>query len=526
MNSNGKSNGKPEGSILSTFARFRADYDMDKVTRFVRRRLGLAPQGGTEDYHSKNEYKYYEGLEKARDMVRNDAIIGQIIDRSVANIVQQGFSVDPQTGDASVNQDLKARWEEWANDPDQCDASGEFTFHDLEHRVMRSSIIDGDIFALTANTGHLQIFEGHVIQTTSRVDNTFLGVTLNELRQRQAFHLRKDPETPLQRTKLASEAMDARDKDGNRQILQIYNPKRVSMTRGRTALAPIFSTAGMYEDINFAALVQRQALSCFTFIRNQPPTPTDGSALPSVDGYGESTTETTTAGTRYIEGLSPAMELITNPGETVEGFSPDIPGGQFFEHARLTLQTISAALGVPLVVVLMDGSETNFSGWRGALDEARKGWKCEQHNLEKRFHCPVWKWKVRQWISEDSALKAVSKTTNLFNHKWNAPTWDYIQPKEDAEGDTLKLQGALTSYRRLHGEHGRVWQEVYTEYIEDTMGAIVAAKLAAESINARFPNDQPVIWRELISLPMPTGLQMTMQDPGLIEAQTAGNPNE
>ena len=511
-------NGKPK-NLASVFDQFKADYAMSKQSRFVRRRTGLAPAGGTADYHYRNESKYYEDMEKARDMDRNDCIVAQIMDRSTENEVQEGFTLDVKTGDKAIDADLKVYWNEYSNDAEQCDIAGEFTFHDMEHHVTRSAKLDGDMWALGLENGQLQLLEGHTIQTTSRINNVVLGVEIDQYRRKQKVYVRRDGTDPYDQ-KTTAEPVSIYDANGQRVVFQVYNPRRVTMTRGVTALAQIFEISAMFEDTQFATLVQRQVLSCFAVFRSQQFNP-QGDSPPSVDGYGESSTETTESGTRYIEGVSPGMEIIGAPGEALEGFSPNVPGGQFFEHTRLLLQIIGVNLGLPLCLVLMDGSETNFSGWRGAVDEARKGWKCNQLNLISRFHTPVWKWKVRQLMDMDPALAAAAERSdvNIFAHKWNPPAWRYIEPLTDAQGDSWRIQNALTSPRRLHAERGAEWEEVADEIVTDNATAIIAAKKQAMEINQQLDDGQPVHWRELISLPMPNGLQMTMQDPQLIETQ-------
>ena len=94
-------------SLPQAFAKVRADYDMSRESRFVRRRTGLAPLGGPADYHYRNETAYYNDIEKARDMDRNDSIVGQTVDRAVSNIVQEGFALDVKTGDRKLDDDLK-----------------------------------------------------------------------------------------------------------------------------------------------------------------------------------------------------------------------------------------------------------------------------------------------------------------------------------------------------------------------------------------------------------------------------------
>lgn len=515
---------KLKSTFVEAFEDIRADYDMSRESRFVRRRTGLAPQGSSADYHYKVEQFYYDDIEKARDMDRNDSIVSQTVTRAVDNIVQEGFTLEPQTGDKQLDNELWSRWREWANDPESCDAQGEFTFHDFERFSCRAILVDGDIVHIGTEEGLLQPWEAHQIRSKTKRDNTVFGVTMDGLRRRTSYWLIGDPIDP-NKAKDNEIELPVRDELGFRHLFHVYNPKRVSQTRGVTAFAPIFAVAGMRDDIDFAMLVQRQVASCFAIFRKRQYLP---EAPHFTAGYGEGSTEISGSGeTRYIENIAPGMEVVGQPGEELQGFSPDIPGGGYEFQLKTILQTIGTNLGLPLCLVLMDGSETNFSGWRGAVDEARKGFKSNQRNLIKRFHEPVYRWKVRQWLNEDAALSKIANRSdlNVFGHKWSAPIWQYIDPVGDAQGDQIRLQNGLISPRRLHQERGRDWETLADETIADMEYAIRRAKEAARRINVQF-QDSPVHWRELISLPMPTGIQMSMQDPQVTaqQAQAAGEP--
>ncbi len=282
-------------------------------------------------------------------------------------------------------------------------------------------------------------------------------------------------------------------------------------------MAPIFGYSGMLEDINFAKLVQQQVVSCFAVFRKLAAT---SSPLPNVDGYGIPSTETTSSGTRQIEGISPGMEIIGQPGEELQGFSPNVPNSEYFQQVKLILQVIGVNFGLPLCLVLMDGSETNFSGWRGAVDEARKGFIADQRNLVRRLHRPAYRWKVSQWMEEDSALKRAAAKVDVLAHNWNLPTWSYIEPVADAEGDATQLKYALTSPRRMHAARGKDWEEVSDEIVEDNGYAISNAMKAAVKINSDNPTQSPISWRDLMPLPMPAGQTIALQDPAMIDAQT------
>ena len=93
-------------TIQSEFADIRADYDATRYSRFVRRRTGVAPMGAGADYHFRTEKEYYDLIEQARDMDRNDGLVGILADRRVDNIVQSGFTLDPKTGDKGLDNAL------------------------------------------------------------------------------------------------------------------------------------------------------------------------------------------------------------------------------------------------------------------------------------------------------------------------------------------------------------------------------------------------------------------------------------
>lgn len=504
-------------TIQSEFADIRADYDATRYSRFVRRRTGVAPMGAGADYHFRTEKEYYDLIEQARDMDRNDGLVGILADRRVDNIVQSGFTLDPKTGDKGLDDALWQWWEDLSTDPDQCDVTGECTWKEIERQACRSESIDGDIIITGTEDGTFQLLESHLIRTKSKTDDTFLGVTTDAVGRRLQYHVADELSQFGQFGDVTP--VDVRNEDGIRQVFHVFNPKRANVTRGVTQLAPVFSLSGMLEDINFAKLVQQQVVSCFAVFRKMAA---GGNRLPSADGYGDAKTETTAAGSRQLEGVSPGMEVIGQPGEELQGFSPNVPNSEYFQQVKLILQIIGVNFGLPLCLVLMDGSETNFSGWRGAVDEARKGFIADQMNLVRRLNRPAYIWRLWYELQQKGSQfkKSFSKLQQgIFRHNWNLPTWSYIEPVADAQGDAEQLKNALTSPRRLHAARGKDWEEIAEESIADNAFAIQKAQTQAAAINAKFPNGPQITWRDLIALPMPAGTTMAMQDPAAIAVQ-------
>lgn len=507
--------GSPEHT-QEQFENLRSDYSAAKRSRFRRVRQGVPASGSSADYHYRSESEFLRVMEYARDMDRNDAIVGQTIDRAVANEVQDGFTLDVDTGNDELNKILGEKWFDYSNDPDQCDVAGEMAFRDMESLVSRQTKIDGDILVLPLIDGQLQLVEAHRLRTPTNTKKSVVhGVELDGLRRRKAYWLTVD-DIPINQalTKVSdTRQIAARDRDGNKQVLHVYNPKRASQTRGVSALAPIFDVCGMFEDINFAKLVQQQSVSCWAIFHQFEIGATPGGG-PQQGAQSTATRSDGSSETR--EGAYPGKEYWGRPGEKLMGFSPAVPNAEFFDHVRLILTLVGINLGLPLVDVLLDGKEANFSSARGVREQSHIGFRKNQQSLIRRFHRPIWRWKVRQWMADEPAIAklASQEGVDIFGHEWHPPSWSYLDPLKDVTADLTEIRSVLTSPRRKHAARAQDWPTIVSETVADNSIAIRAAKTEAMKINTEFADDQPVHWRELVSLPLPDGLQVNVAGEG------------
>ena len=152
-------------TLAQAFVDLRADYNAAKSSRFRRTRAGVTGAGRAADYHYRLEPDFLRMLELSRDFQRNDVVVGQGVRRLVDNVIQDGITLDPQTGSENADTELGQRWTEWSRDRDRCDLAGELTFHAMERLVLQQTIVDGDIFVLPQRRGSLQLIEAHRVRT-------------------------------------------------------------------------------------------------------------------------------------------------------------------------------------------------------------------------------------------------------------------------------------------------------------------------------------------------------------------------
>lgn len=473
------------------FDGLKSDYTGVKRSRLKRVQTGLPQSGSHADYHYRSEADYLRLMEIARDFERNDAVVGQGINRLTANVIQGGFTLDVQTGDDDINKHLADLWLEWSTDRSECDASGELSFKRMESLVFRSVIRDGDIFAVPLSNGRLRLYEGHRPRTPGGSRNIVHGILLDGQRRRQTLYLTQDDVSPWATVaRHQVRPVPFRDSLGRRQVFQVYNPQRVTQTRGVTACAPIVDMVGMHDDVQFANLVRQQVVSCFAVFRKREL------------GFDESTNnerEPSVEDGRSILDVAPGMMLRGAPGEDLQGFSPNVPNPQFFEHAFLILSFIAINLDLPVQVLLLDPTKTNFSGWRGAIDQARMRFRQMQEWLVEQFHSEVYRWKVRQWLATDATLQeAFMGGLDVFKHNWHAPAWQYIEPNKDAMADDVIVSRGLNSRRRVLARRGIDYDEMMRERFDELRSEISLSMELASELNTKYKDSgNPVDWREI-----------------------------
>ena len=169
----------------SSLTDMRQDYEAARENRFVERPHGMFSLGSGADYSFRDETSYFYLLGVARHIEENDPVVPQGVNRAVNNIVQGGFQYEPNTGQDSVDRQLKERWETYTDDDnaDAVDWDQEHNWHEWEKNVPRRMIIDGDLLIEPMDTGQLRMYEAHRIRSP-----TLISVRTT-VRQRRSIRL-------------------------------------------------------------------------------------------------------------------------------------------------------------------------------------------------------------------------------------------------------------------------------------------------------------------------------------------------
>ena len=501
---------EPE-SFAEHFRELKSSYDAaNSGSKYRRQRTGIQWQGSNADSHT-TITQLLRMIEGSRDLDRNNPVIGQGFDRVVDAVHPKLYELEPQSGDAKVNEDLKARFVDWAEDPDQCDAQGRRTFCEIARQSLRHTFVDGDPSILLLEDGSLETLESHRMRGPSASNATInatapLGIDVDSRSKPLAYYFTKSDFGFGSGVKVADIAKyNARDPEGNKQVLHLFNQRRFSQNRGVPILASVFEMCGFFDDLEFTQLVKAQVSACFAILEEEQPEKT-GVALASdaMAVIGARTTETRTDGTSGItEGISPGMRIKSR--NKITGFSPNVPNESFFQHIEHILTLISINMGLPVQALLLE-PKANFSAWRGAESKAREGFKAWQRWLIESLYCEVYRWKVRQWLVEDPALNRVANRQRsrpeILRHRWRPNGWQYIQPEVEAKAAALRIATGQASPSDVHAESNGsgTWADHNQAVMFERAEQIMAALDNLAIIKKKHP-DADVSWRDF---PIPT----------------------
>lgn len=473
--------------------------------RFMRNRRGL---GGTGDYHL-DAWQLWYVREVARHMVRNDSLPGQVTRRLIDSLFAGSkYTIEPDTGDPGVDLELWNRHHAWSTDKRACDWKGERTLYELQWIIKFQTAMDGDIFGTFNDDGTIELVEAdRAVSPVSGFTGQACGVEIVGGKRVAFWFAKSQPLGPwgsaddLQRREIYRP-------DGVQIAFQSYGPHRVTQNRGYSWWHPVMVEAGMLDDLDFAMILKAQAAASVAATIQTPPNPSGYAAPPAA--LGAETTKTGADGNSRVElSLKPGAVIELPQGKALAGYTPAVPNPEHIEHVKYQLKKMGGALDLPFIALLLDASETNFSGWRGAMDIVRQSWRRIQNSHIEQFLSPSWRWRaMRELPTMGAAAMKLYKAGTYLRHRVRPPRWKYIQPLQDAQADALIVAERLDSPRSVCAERGLDFDDVARESLDDNSMVIEMAIKKAADLNRQYP-EAKVDWREVSRWQIGSALNQT-----------------
>lgn len=473
-------------------------------------------------------------VDRARDLARNDAVVAGAVRAQVDAAIGAGLrlqalpdyralGLDREAGQGKARE-LEALWQEWAEQPECCDAAGVLDFAGLTRQAAASDLIAGESLALVLwlperqrRLGSrfatiVQMVEPDRLSTPAgRVDGPRLrdGIELDEFGAPVAYHLRVaslgDALSGLAAPEelMRWERVTRRTAMGRRQVLHGYDQRRSSQHRGVSALAPVMAALKMRDRYQRAELQAAVVNAVIAAVRELP---LDGAALADLFGGPDGAAklaEARNAAPAIPLGLGPGG-LIPQlaPGERLSGFNAARPAAQFDPFMVSVLRLIAAGLNMTYETLARDFSRTNYSSARAALLEAARFilvWRV--------WKTAVWCRPIYELVIEEAVWRGLIdlpgfETDRAARRAWLRSAWmgpgrGWIDPVKEIQAAAMRIRLGISSLRDEAAEQGRDWLELLDQLAleQDELaerGLVLPTVAFAPASDTPQPEEAPV----------------------------------
>jgi len=358
----------------------------------------------------------------SRQLYRDSAIYRGIVDR-IAEAVGCGWSL--QSRDPGAD-DREAALRGWAS---ACGSAGE-SLDDIARTLAREWVLTGEAIAAWTTLG-AQVVESEMIDEVER--DAGGGVTAVTVAGYARGETRRVPADAL---------------------AWVIDTDQPSARRGIPLLQAAFPVIQHVQDVldSEARAWRLQSKIVATVLSSDP-----GSPMGDVDSDD-------------IEVLEDDVSMVwqARPGDSLNIVDRAIPGRSMPDGLRMYLRVIGQAIGLPLEVVLLDWTQSNFSQSRAALAAANAWFGRRRARFARMLE------RIVGWA---------------FPGRWEAiaPALPWADPQAEAEVAAQRLDRGLSAYsdeiRRLGGDP----DEVRARVARDIEQAITMAREIEARTGERVP---------------------------------------
>jgi capsid protein len=297
----------------------------------------------------------------------------------------------------------------------------------LEEMVGREMLVAGDTLLLKTDTGLLQHFEAEQIRDVKGKTD---GIKKDQYGKPLSFSVCPWEEFGSLSTKPTTVYA--------KNAFFITKPERPSSVRGVPPCQSSFPMLHRVNDVCDSEAIAYQLISRIAISINRE----DGGVL----ALQESKPESTDFRKRIYE-LGYALVFNAEPGEKIQGVERNIPGKNFTESIVMFLRLLGLPLGMPLELVLLDWTKSNYSQSRAVLLQAYKTFVLWQQLIEDFFHDPVLDWKIREWCKAGLLPRKLAQTA--IKRQWLVPTYPWLDLVKEAEAYGLKVERCFSTHAEV-----------------------------------------------------------------------------
>jgi lambda family phage portal protein len=403
---------------------------------------------------------------RCRELERNNDYVRRYLNGLDSNVIgskgimlQMKVEDSPLVYDDQANRVIEKEWRKWCNRK-HATPNGRQSWIDICKLALRSCARDGDVLLQLVrgfNNDHgfaVQLIEADMLDlhhNNYKLQNggeIRMGVETNSVGRPSAYHILTAHPGETSDTSRRRLRVDADD------IIHLYNPERISQTRGVpwmvSAMTRLQMLAG-YEESELVA--SRVAASKMGFLTK--------------DANTESYTGEEDEDYNLIMESEPGSIEELPTGMSFQEWNPTHPTTAYKDFVKSTLRGISAGLNISYNTLANDLENVNYSSIRAGLFDEREHYKSIQNWFIDSFIQPVFEAWLEASILNGVFPFGITKFDKMNQPKWCARRWPWVDPLKDMQANILAMNNGLEAKRNIINYTGGDIDDIYSTIAAD-----------------------------------------------------------
>ena len=395
---------------------------------------------------------------RARDLERNNPITNSIVMAIKNNVIGTGFNMQARSDNEVFNKRIEELWQEWCHH-ENCDYTKNQSLDDLLKLIVRRKHVDGGILITFP------------LDMKREIPLTIQLHEVDEL---------TNENVPLQNGNILSDGVECTpeglpiaywitqtDVDG----FTIAEPKRInaenaiflwertraSQFREITPMASTIVTTKDVGDYNNAVAFQQKTAACTSvFVETN-------NTAGSIGRMAQASNKKSN-----VEQIKGGKVQYLAPGETAKMLIPSGQAAEVGNYLPLQQRMFAAAVGLSLESTRRNVERVNYSSARQNLLADENTYKQMRKELIEYFLRPLYIRFVNVCYLAGllDGVGYVPNDRQYYKAVWLAPSLGWIDPKKEAEANSINLQNGGKSFQQYCAEQGVDWRERIDEMAE------------------------------------------------------------
>jgi len=375
------------------------------------------------------EYDRATLVNQSRKFMRDNGIYYGMLERAVNYIVGNGFSLQVLSKNKKNAAKIEALWKNYWKSPE---VKGIQTGERVERMIIREMFVAGDTGLIKVKNGLVQHIEAE--QIAGKGQKLKNGIETTSVGKPTKYWV--SPYNPSGYVQ-AGKAKPYEPKE----FIFVTDPDRPSSIR---TVPPCQSVFAMLHRIN--DVCDSEAIAWQLLARLAVSVTRENANSLAFDESSADTTATDDELAMRVQELDYALVFHGEPGDKIESIKHDLPGSNFPSSINMFLRLLGLPLGLPLEIILLDWTKSNYSQSRAVLEQTFKTFTSWQSLLETALN-EIFDWKIRSW--QASGLIKGKQSPDFDRHEWIKPSFPWLDQLKEVQAWGSKVD-------RSYATHGQV----------------------------------------------------------------------